>query len=93
MAQIENDTLAKSENPKPRYVNTIGNVEYKSPPKKLSRALNLILRSRYNPITPNMNNPPSTTKIVLTETYPNRKIKDIIKEKNGGLNNSEYPVL
>ena len=60
--------------------------------KSFQESLNLIFKSINNPITPNTNNTPSTTKIVLVETYPSLKINDIINEKNGGLNKSEYPV-
>ena len=66
MAQIEKDTLARSENPNPRYNNTIGKVTYSRPPKKLSRLLNLIFKSKYSPITPNTNNTPSKKIIVFT---------------------------
>ena len=67
-AQIEKDTLARSEKPTLNIVKTIGKVAYSSAPKKLSRSLNLIFKSINSPTTPNTNNTPSTAKIVLEET-------------------------
>ena len=60
IAQIEKETLEMSEKPTAKIVKRIGNVAYKSPPKKLSRSLNLTFKSMNSPITPNINNPPST---------------------------------
>ena len=93
MAQIEKDTLARSEKPKPRYIKTIGNVAQINPPKKLSRSLNLIFKSINIPITPKTNKIPSTTKIVLADVYPSLNNNEIINEKKGGLSRSEYPML
>ena len=92
MAQIEKDTLARSENPNPKNNNTIGKLTYSKVTKKLSRSQNLIFKSKYKPITPNINNSPSTIKIVLTEIYPSLNTKYIMNENTGGLNRSEYPA-
>ena len=39
-----------------------------------------------------MNNTPSKIITTLLEMYPSLKISDIMNEKSGGLNKSEYPV-